>query len=620
MTPRLTLGTAGHVDHGKTRLVAALTGTDTDRLEEERRRGISIVLGYAELALPDGTRLSVVDVPGHERFVRTMVGGATGIDLALLCVAADDGVMPQTAEHLAILGLLGVGRGVVALTKADLVDAARLEATAGEVRAALAASPFPDAAIVPVSAQAGTGLDALVAAIAAEAARTPPRPATGRVRLPVDRAFPLTGIGTVVTGTLWSGTLAVGDQVRVEPGGAAARVRSLEVHGGAVERAAAGSRVAAALVGVERAEAPPGSVLWTGPPARPGYRLDIEAACLAGAGGLASGTHVEVLHGTAVAHARAIALDGAGVAEGETGLVQLRLERPLAALRGDRVVLRRLAPPGTIAGGRVLDPSPPRHAGADPDRARLALYAGDDPVAIARAALAGGAVRATDLVERGLLEPDAADAALDAVDGVVALGDWRLGGAAYAAIARTVGERLSERRTAHPHDPALPTGALLRATPWRDALVERLVADGAVERTGGGLVLPGAAPAAVPEAARGLVDALAAAPFATHREAELVAALDLPPDDAWAVLARLDADGLVARLPGGLAVDRAAYDAAVRVVRERCADGGAITLAELRDATDSSRKVAQALLERMDADRITRRTGDTRILRRGAGG
>ncbi|MGA0123137.1 MAG: selenocysteine-specific translation elongation factor, partial [Gaiellales bacterium] len=344
MTPRLTLGTAGHVDHGKTRLVGALTGTDTDRLEEERRRGISIVLGYAELALPGGERLSVVDVPGHERFVRTMVGGATGIDLALLCVAADDGVMPQTAEHLAILDLLGVRHAVVALTKADLADAAQLDAVAGEVRAALAGSPFPAAEIVPVSAAAGTGLDALVAAIAALAAQTAPRPATGRVRLPVDRSFALRGIGTVATGTLWSGTLAAGDQVRVEPGGATARVRSLEVHGGAVERAAAGSRVAAALVGVERDQAPPGSVLWTGPPARPGYRLDDQLRALPGAGGLAHGEQVEVLHGTAAARARAIVLAADALAEGTSGLVQLRLAAPLAALRGDRDVVRPLAP------------------------------------------------------------------------------------------------------------------------------------------------------------------------------------------------------------------------------------------------------------------------------------
>jgi len=620
MTPRLTLGTAGHVDHGKTRLVGALTGTDTDRLEEERRRGISIVLGYAELALPDGARLSVVDVPGHERFVRTMVGGATGIDLALLCVAADDGVMPQTTEHLAILALLGVAHGVVAITKADLADDARIAAVADDVRAALRGSPLADAPIVPVSAATGSGLDELVARIADEAARTAPRPASGRVRLPVDRAFALKGIGTVATGTLWSGTLRVGDRIEVQPGGASARVRSLEVHGGPVDEAPAGSRVAAALVGVERDEAPPGSVLWTGPPARTSYRLDVEAACLPDTGGLAHGEHLEVLHGTALAHARAVVLGADAVPAGGRGLVQLRLDAPLAALRGDRVVLRRLAPPGTVAGGRVLDPAPPRHAGGPADLERLGLYAGDDPVAIARAALQGGALRTDDLVARGLLEPDAAATALDAVPGVVALGDWRLSGSAYAAIGRAVVERLAERRAAHPHDPALPTGALLRETPWRDALVERLVADGTVERADGGLRLAGAAPAAVPEAARDLVARLAAEPFATHREADLAAGLDLPADDAWAVLAQLDRDGVIARLPGGLAVDRAAYERAVGLVRERCAGGGAITLADLRDATDSSRKVAQALLERMDADRITRRTGDERILRRGAGG
>ncbi|MDP4667123.1 MAG: selenocysteine-specific translation elongation factor, partial [Gaiellales bacterium] len=263
MTRHLTLGTAGHVDHGKTTLVRALTGVDTDRLEEERRRGISIVLGYAELALNDDLRLSVVDVPGHERFVRTMVGGATGIDLAMICVAADDGVMPQTVEHLAILSLLGVEHAVVALTKADLVDDARRSTAEAGIRAALAGTPFPDAAIIPVSAPTGSGLDALVATIAAAAAQTPSRDDAGRVRLPVDRTFALHGIGTVVTGTLWSGTLAVGETVTIEPSGRQARVRSLQIHGADAERAGAGSRVAVALVGVERDEVPPGSVLWT---------------------------------------------------------------------------------------------------------------------------------------------------------------------------------------------------------------------------------------------------------------------------------------------------------------------------------------------------------------------
>ena len=616
MTRRLVLGTAGHVDHGKTTLVRALTGTDTDRLEEERRRGISIVLGYAELQLA-GVDLGVVDVPGHERFVRTMVGGASGVDLALICVAADDGVMPQTAEHLAILGLLGVREAVVALTKADLADDARLAAATGEVRDALAATPFPAAEIVAVSASAGTGLPALREALAAAAARAPDRAATGRARLPVDRSFALHGIGTVATGTLWSGALAVGDAVTIEPAGSEARIRSLQVHGRDVERAVAGSRAAVALVGVDRDAVPPGSVLWTGAPATPSFRLDVAAELLPGADALRRGEPLEVLHGTVVAHAKPVVLGGGELGGGERGFVQLRLTEPVAALRGDRIVLRRLAPPGTIAGATILDPQPRRHAGAEADLARLTVLATGDPTAIAAALLREGALRPGDIAARGLLDADEAAAALDAVPDALALGDWRLARSRYDAIRRAIETRLATRAAEHPLDPGVPAGSLLKPTPWRDALLERLIADGALERDGGDVRLPGAGAADL-AAADPILATLDAAPFATHRQADLVASLDLPADDGWALLAQLDRAGRVARLPDGLAVSAAAYAEAVAVVRRVCAERGEVALAEVRDATGSSRKVVQALLERMDADGITRRTGDVRILRRAA--
>ena len=614
MTRHLTLGTAGHVDHGKTTLVRTLTGTDTDRLEEEHRRGISIVLGYADLALSDDLRLSVVDVPGHERFVRTMVGGATGIDLALICVAADDGVMPQTTEHLAILALLGVRHAVVALTKADLVDDARRVAAAEEVRVALAATPFPDAAIVPVSAPTGAGLEDLLTALRTAAAETPSRSGGGRARLPVDRSFTLHGIGTVVTGTLWSGTLAPGTTVTIEPSGCEARMRSLQVHGEDAEQAGAGSRVAAALVGIERDEVPPGAVLWTGLPATPSYRLDVELSVLEGAEGPRRGEPIEVLHGTAIAHAKAVPL-------GNSGFFQLRLTEPLAALRGDRVVLRRLAPPGTIAGATILDPRPRRHAGSDADVARLRTFATGDAAAIVGAMLREGAVRADDVATRGLLEPDAAASALAATPDTLVFGEWHVARSRYEAIRAAIESRLSTRAIEHPLDPSVPMGALLKETPWRDALLEQLLQDGVLERDGATVRLAGTGASDADLAvAADILSQLDAEPFATHRQSELVEQLALPTDDAWAVLAQLDRSGRIARLPDGIAVSGAAYADAVRIVRELCATGGEVTLAQVRDATDSSRKVVQALLERMDADGITRRTGDTRIVRRGTAG
>jgi len=614
MTRHLTLGTAGHVDHGKTTLVRTLTGTDTDRLEEEHRRGISIVLGYAELALNDDVRLSVVDVPGHERFVRTMVGGATGIDLALICVAADDGVMPQTTEHLAILGLLGVRHAVVALTKADLVDDARRSAAAAEVHAALGATPFPDAAIVPVSAPTGAGLDELLAALRAAAAETPSRGGGGRARLPVDRSFSLHGIGTVVTGTLWSGTLTAGASVTVEPSGREVRVRSLQVHGADTEQAGAGSRVAAALVGIERTDVPPGSVLWTGLPAAPSYRLDVELAVLEGAEAPRRGEPIEVLHGTSVAHAKAVPL-------GESGLFQLRLTEPLAALRGDRVVVRRLAPPGTIAGATILDPRPRRHPGGDADLTRLRTFATGDADAIITALLREGAVRAADAATRGLLESGEAETALTAQPDTLVFGEWHVARSRYTAIRQAIESRLSTRAIEHPLDPAVPMAALLKETPWRDALLERLIDDGVLERDGAAVRLAGTGASDTDLAiAEGILAQLDAEPFATHRQADLIEQLPLPTDDAWAVLAQLDRSGRIARLPDGIAVSGAAYADAVRIVRDLCAQHDEVSLAQVRDATSSSRKVVQALLERMDADGITRRTGDTRILRRGASG
>jgi selenocysteine-specific elongation factor len=353
----LTLGTAGHIDHGKTALIAALTGRDTDRLPEEKRRGITIELGYAPLSLPGGRRLSVVDVPGHERFVRTMVAGASGIDMFLLCVAADDGVMPQTREHLAVLRGLGVSAGVVAVTKADVGS----PGLAAEEAASLA----PGVPVVEVSAVERTGLDELLGALASVAEGLPGRAGEeGSARLHVDRSFTLRGIGTVVTGTLWSGSVAVGDQVHVLPRGLAARVRSVQVHDEPVERASAGQRVALNLVGVGWRSVGRGDVV-VGPESelRPGYLLDVALEVTAP---VRRGTRVQVHHGTREAPARVVPFGD--------GCAQLRLEAPLMALEGDRVILRQVAPPDTLGGGVVIDAAPRKH-GAEGPRAAAAAPA-----------------------------------------------------------------------------------------------------------------------------------------------------------------------------------------------------------------------------------------------------
>jgi selenocysteine-specific elongation factor len=382
----LTLGTAGHIDHGKTALIRALTGRDTDRLPEEHRRGISIELGYAPLVLPGGRQLSVVDVPGHERFVRTMVAGATGVDMFLLCVAADDGVMPQTREHMAVLRHLGVSDGVVAVTKSDIGES--------ELAAEEAAELAPGAPIVHVSALRRAGLEDLLEALEAVAAGLPGRAdEDGVTRLHVDRSFTLRGIGTVVTGTLWAGSIGAGDIVRVLPRGLEARVRSVQVHDESVERAAAGQRVALNLVGVGWREIGRGDVVATGDDVRAGYLLDVELDRDDGARGIERGTRVQVHHGTREAPGRVVPL-------GE-GFAQLRLEAPLIAVEGDRVILRQVAPPDTIGGGVVVDAAPRKHgpsagvvaalrgeAVAEPEPQPEAAVAEPEPLSDAALALA----------------------------------------------------------------------------------------------------------------------------------------------------------------------------------------------------------------------------------------
>jgi selenocysteine-specific elongation factor len=354
----LTVGTAGHIDHGKTALVRALTGRDTDRLAEEQRRGMSIELGFADLDLGD-RRLSLVDVPGHERFVRTMIAGASGIDMFLLVVAADDGPMPQTREHLAVLRALGVERGVVALTKVDLVDE-ETRALAAEATAEL----VPEAPLVEVSSQTGEGLEALRGALAAEAAQmmcltsgglsdpssqTPPGE---EPVLHVDRAFTVAGYGTVVTGTLWSGRLERGQKVTVLPRGREARIRSIEVHDRPLEVADSHQRVALNLAGIDRDQVQRGDVVATeAAGVNASYRLDVDL--LSGAAEILAEPRVQVHLGTRDSAARIVDLGD--------GEAQLRLEHPLLARAGDRFVVRRISPPDTLGGGIVRDASPPRH-------------------------------------------------------------------------------------------------------------------------------------------------------------------------------------------------------------------------------------------------------------------
>jgi len=551
----LTVGTAGHIDHGKTTLVEALTGRNTDRLPQERERGISIDLGYAPLELPDGTQLSVVDVPGHERFVRTMVAGASGIDLFLLVIDAGEGARPQTHEHLAILRLLGIERGVVALTKSDLVDDETLELAHAE-----AEELVPGAPVVATSARTGAGLEELRAALARVASGVEQPGADGPVRLYVDRAFSLRGIGTVATGTLWSGSVGEGDELRLEPRGRAVRVRSVQVHDRPVERAEAGQRVAVALPGVERHELRRGDALVTPGAFAGSYRLDV---LVEGDGELPRCVHVH--HGTADVVAR--------VARAGERYAQLRLAQPVVAARGDRIVLRAQT---TVGGGRVLDPAPPRHA----DEARMEL-------------LERGEIAAT--VHEPVREDELQRLGAEAFAGLERRGGWAFSPAWLDELRGELERRLA---AADPLDPGIPPPA----EPWA-AAVEPLLG---LERRGAKLYRPGAAAelGARAEAAAALEGQLGLEPVRVEDRA----------------LARfLEEQGRLVRVGDRLAVSAAAYERARAALVAECESAGRITLARFRDLLGVGRKTAQLLLERFDADGVTRRTGDERVLRRRSG-
>jgi selenocysteine-specific elongation factor len=552
----LTVGTAGHIDHGKTWLVRALTGKDTDRLPEEKARGISIDLGYAPLELPGGRQLSLVDVPGHERFVRNMVAGATGIDLFLLVIDATEGARPQTHEHLAIVRLLGMRHGVVAVTKADAVDEETLELALEEARELV-----PGSVAVAVSAKTGLGLDELRAELASAADSAPAAHDSGATRLFVDRVFTLRGIGTVVTGTLWSGRIAEGDSLRVEPAGLNVRVRSVQVHDRSVEAAEAGQRVAVNLPGVERSQLARGQALIAPGGYPVSYRLDVALDELEP---IPDGARLHVHHGTAEIYA-AVRRIGPRYA-------QLRLTSPAVASRGDRLVLRRDT---TVGGGTVLDPAPPRHASTG----RLELIESGDVAATITAPVHLSALR-------HLLDGDPG--------GVERAGDWVFSAKWLDELRSELDRQLD---AADPLDP----GIAVPAEPWAAAVLPQL----GLERRGAKLYRPGAA-----------------ASLGLHAEAaaELEARLGLEPvkvEDGR--LARfLEEQGTLVRVGDGYAISRSAYEEAVRLLVAECEATGRIALARFRDLLGVGRRTAQLLLERFDADGLTRRIGDERVLRRAA--
>jgi selenocysteine-specific elongation factor len=629
------IGTAGHVDHGKTTLVRALTGIDTDRLPEEKRRGISIDLGFAHLALPSGRQAGVVDVPGHERFIRNMVAGASGIDLVLLVVAADEGVMPQTREHLDIALLLGVTRGVVALTKADLAEPDWCELVAEEVGELLRGTPLAGAPQVPVSAVTGQGLPELLQALDRGLQDVRPRQDRGFVRLAVDRVFTVAGFGTVVTGTLTSGAVALEDRLELLPQGLAVRVRGLQVHGRPVERARAGQRVAINLGGVERSGVRRGDVLATPGSLEAQTLLAVRLRALPGRErGLRHGQRLHLHLGTAETVCRLTLLETDELAPGAEGFGLLRLERPLAAGRGDRFILRSYSPVTTVGGGVVLEAGRRFRRHSPADLQALVLAEKGDPAELLLEALAGPVPQPLAVAARqaGLppAEATALAEALAAQGKVVALGGAAeaavyIAAPALEALRHRVREVLAAYHRAHPLRPGMTREELRRAALEGAearvvaAVLARLEAEGLVHIRGERVALrdfaPSLPPALQPVAER-LVAALEAAGLQPPPVAEALQSAGFAggEEERSELLAYLVEAGRLVRVDPALYFGAQALAAAVERVRAHLRAHGTMTVAELRDLLGVTRKHAVPLAEYLDAARVTRREGDVRRL------
>jgi selenocysteine-specific elongation factor len=608
------VGTAGHIDHGKSTLIQALTGIDPDRLEEEKRRGMTIDLGFAYLTLPSGRLVGIVDVPGHARFIRNMLAGVHGLDAVLLVVAADEGVMPQTVEHLEIVDLLDIRRGLAVVTKVDLVEPEWLELVTAELSETLSRTSLRDVEILPVSAVTDQGLEDLKVRLDAVLAATPAREDRKRPRLPIDRVFTISGFGTVVTGTLVDGSLKVGEEVELRPSDRRVRIRGLEQHNRRVEVAEPGSRVAANLVGVEKEDLHRGEVLARVGTMTATRRTDASVRVLRDSPRpLRHGAQVLVHTGTAEVSARAIVLAADEIEPGGSGWIQLYMARAVAVAAGDRFVLRLPTPSATIAGGSFADVNPRRHPRHD-ERVWESLErraAGDVLQEELRKYPRG-------ITMQALLKATLAEGA--DVSGLDArrTGQWLFAPEAWAAITRRTGQALGEYHGAHPLRAGMPREELksrLGLAPAAfGAVVAELARDGTLAEHGGELALPSHRvdidPTAGGPAGR-LLELLGAQPFAPPSLPEALREARASGE----VMHALARSGDLVRLSEDVAFTRAAFEAALDLVRDMVKTDGAVTVATLRDRMGASRRPVLALLEYLDAQRITRRVGDQRVLR-----
>jgi selenocysteine-specific elongation factor len=626
-TKHLILGTAGHVDHGKTTLIKAMTGINPDRLKEEQERGLTIDLGFAHITLPCGIEVSIIDVPGHERFLKNMLAGAGGIDIAMLVIAADEGVMPQTREHLEILGILETGIGVVALTKIDMVESEWLDMVEEDVRAALQGTFLADAPIIRVSGVSGEGVKDVIAELDRIAREIQQRSIDGPFRMPVDRVFTITGFGTVITGSLVSGTLHVGDPIRVQPQGLDTRARQIQVHGKKVDAAYAGTRVAVNLAGLDVEDLSRGSVLVPPGFIEPTKTVDASIAVLASSPRpITNRLRVRMHIGSAEVIGRTAVLGREQIEPGEKGLVQLKLESAVAAARGDRFVLRLYSPTRLLGGGVVLDPQAGKHKRMDEAVVGQLEHALEgDPVLIVEDALssAPAGLMKAELVKRSQLSD---------ADATKAIGELKSSGrvieqsgrvASVAALegasarVRSVVEAYHKANTTKPGMPKEELRAQLGS--WVDQkgfgfLIGLMAQNGEIAASEATVRMPDHKPT-LSGAQKTLAEAMerdyltggANPPF-------LADTVKKHGSGAKDVIALLVDEGKLVRITTEILFHAQALAAAESALRAYLTERGQMTVAEFRDVINSSRKYVVPLLEYFDEKKVTERQGDLRRL------
>ncbi len=633
----IVIGTAGHIDHGKTSLVKALTGVDTDRLKEEKERGITIELGFAELVLGE-VRAGVVDVPGHERFVKNMLAGVGGIDLVMLIVAADEGVMPQTREHLAICRLLGVKTGLVALTKTDMVEPEWVELVMDDIRDFVKGAFLEGRPVIPVSSRTGEGLENLKSALGEIAEAAPAKSEAGIFRIPVDRVFTMRGFGVVVTGTLFSGSVSLGERVEILPGGLRARVRGLQAHGESVKKSTAGLRTAVNLQGVERGEVFRGDIVGRPGELKPTYMLDVHLEHLPDAPrALKTRDRIRFHAGTVEVMGRISLIGRDALEPGERAFAQMRLEAPVVVLPRDRFVIRSYSPLITIGGGEILDVMPRKHRRlrsssirhlrslhrADETERLLILLRAARLKGVALADLAGRLTLRRDDIKKAMRELSARGE-LKIIDET---GFLAMAPAHFDAVQKGV---LSFLRAYHAENPLRP-GAPREEARGKAGDLHEKVFDAALEGLSeSGEVVEAGALLRLASHAVEIGEELKA--VKTKLEAAFRSARFQPPsvEDAFHeaggegdanrnALQILIDEGVLLRLKDGIIYHRRALTEAESLLRERLSRGGEITAAEFRDVLGITRKHAIPLLEYFDTARVTLRVGDKRVLRSEAG-